>query len=76
LSIQAKQQSISELITIVVDKALIFYTQLTDAQVTTAPLVKNMETMDLTAPKVTTTDANEVVQITQELNGNLNESDS
>lgn len=63
-SIWDYQQRILEIITTAIDKALIFYTQLAGAQVVVAPLINNMETMDLIAPQVTTTDAYEVVHLT------------
>jgi hypothetical protein len=59
-----EQQTITKIAIDAVDKALIFYTQLAVAQLVIAPMIKKMETMDLTTPRVMKTDANEVIQLT------------
>ena len=61
---QAKQQSISHIIMFVIDKSLILFTQLLDAQVVIGPLIAKINPMDITYPEVTKLEANFVVHTT------------
>jgi len=60
----------------VADKAQVFYTQLEAAQLETTPMIEKMETMNLKAPQVTTTDTDEIVQLTQQFHATLDEFES
>jgi hypothetical protein len=50
VSIQEEKQRISNLITTMADKALLFYTQLIEGKVFVGPLIEKKETRDLTSP--------------------------
>jgi cytochrome c553 len=70
------KQTISELATDATNKALIFYTQLMDCTTCHHPYDQEDGDNGPKTPQVTMTDADEVVQLTQELHDTLNEYDN
>jgi hypothetical protein len=64
---QAEQQTMQELITSMVDKALVFYTHLFDVQVVAGPLIEQLKITDLTTSQVIAMEVEAAIKLTQDL---------
>jgi hypothetical protein len=55
------------------DRAMDWYTQLSDIQVVVNPLVEQLNITDLKTPQATTIDVEATIQLSKDLQGQLNE---
>jgi hypothetical protein len=61
-----------ELITSMADNAMDWYTQLSDIQVVSSPLIEKLNITDLKTPQVTTINVETTIQLSKDLQGQFN----